>query len=285
MTELVDIYELGTESHLTFKPDNGEQADGMAFAFIQPDGTVIDTPVPEWDAAELEWAVNIVPAQLGLHGFTWAATGPAFVKSGSFFVTASAIAAETDPPTLTDLWVMVPRTRRAVLGPLRAEQTALDDEELYALVADSISRVILVAPDTFGYKLTPTRRDPLYQAPDRWETDKELTEAAQVVVAAQAALEYWTHALLATKTSQTIKDEAQEWSFSISAQQLRDHLKFLQDERDVALEALGGPAAGLETYTSTLLVRDAATARAIEPWVAGSGFGGQDQDWRFGGGW
>jgi hypothetical protein len=177
-------------------------------------------------------------------------------------------------PDLTDVRVLIPRVRRAVDGPTAMSSgsatTTLNDDELVALIADSIAEVVLYEGDLFGATLLVNGRDESYGAPNAWKTDRELTEPEQVVIASQAALHHFFNDLSNLKISERIDQGDRQWEYAISAQALRDRIAALQAARDRALEALGGNEV-FETYSSFLAVRDAATAALIEPWTVGLG--------------
>lgn len=277
-TIAIEEVESGTEVRLEFTSAAGIEYDDVTFEYVKPDGTTDTVATAEVDGV---WSVNFIADDIGLYGFTFSATEPDLKESGTFLVEPTAVGRVI---SATDLRVLVPRMRRALFGPARAAQTALTESEIIDLAADSISRLILLAPDHFGYTLLVAARDPVYGAPSAWETGSELSLAAQTVVATQAVLDYWTHELRTLKVQESIKDEAQEWSWSISAQALRDHLNFLKGERDAALAALAASSPILDQYASFLAVRDATTSRLIEPWVDGvsvGGVGGQAYDPRF----
>lgn len=175
-----------------------------------------------------------------------------------------------------DIRVMVPRVRRAVEG---VEGATLTDDQVKDLVADAVASVILYTGSAFGRQLLVTHRD-AQGIPDEYATDSPLTLPQQTVIAAQAALDHAWKMLVGFKTSETIRDEAQEWSYTVSAQAIRDAMKSLKDERDKALSALDDGT--LAEYSSFVAVRDIQTSRAVEPWVDAAGFGGQEGDVRFG---
>lgn len=101
------------------------------------------------------------------------------------------------------------------------------------------------------------------------------------MIAIQATLNSLWHTLSAMKTSETIRDEAGEWSYTISAQAMRDRFKQLVDERNRALEAVAAQGQVTDFFINTLAVRDAQVAAAIEPFAASCG-GGLEGDYRFG---
>lgn len=181
----------------------------------------------------------------------------------------------TDP---TDVRVLIPRVRRAVDGPEAvgsgSVSATLDDDQVKNIIADAIADVILYTNGVFGTTLEVTARDAYYTAPTEYKTGRELTLTEGAVIAAQAALNFHFYTLRELKVSETITNEAEEWSYSLSATMLKDLLKALQDARDRALDALRDGNPNLDSYISFIAVRDAATSLAIEPWVQGSGYSG-----------
>lgn len=179
-----------------------------------------------------------------------------------------------------DLRVLIPQARRAIDGPTATGSAAatatLDDGQILGVVADATAEVILLTGGFFGYQLEVTERDPDYLAPIAWQTDKERDSNADTVIVMQAAIDYHFRRLSELKTSEEISDEGQTWTYSISAQALRDYLKLLSEQRDKALAAIQATGAPLDTYVSFVHARDLATARLTEPWVDQlGGVGGQ----------
>lgn len=179
----------------------------------------------------------------------------------------------------TDIRVLSPRVQRAVEGVIQSAWT-LNADQVKDLVADALADVILYTGSAFGKTLIVTAVDG-NGAPDEYATSDELTIAEQGVIAAQAALNWFFFRYVGQKVSERIADEGEEWSWAVSANLLTEQLKALIAARDRALEVLEGRA-GIEEYVSFLAVRDCEVARAVEPWAAGAGLGGQQVDYRFG---
>lgn len=135
-----------------------------------------------------------------------------------------------------DIRVLVPRVRRAVEGT--GAPTSLSDDDVKDLVADAIADVILYTGGVFGKDLLVTARDDATHAPSEYATSEPLTLPEGSVIAAQAALTAVYTQLHGLKVQETIRDEGQEWSYSLSASLLRDRVKQLQDARDRALQAV-----------------------------------------------
>lgn len=179
------------------------------------------------------------------------------------------------PVTSTsDLRVLIPRCRRAIDGPRALSSAAVtatyDDSEVLAVVADATAEVILLTggSSVFGYQLVATHRDPFYQAPDQWATDRDLSPEAQDVVIAQAAINVHLHRLREDPlTSEEIADEGQSWKWEKSANLLLAQLKLLADIRDRALELLRAMNAPLDQFISTMAERDLLAASYLEPYV------------------
>lgn len=193
---------------------------------------------------------------------------------------------------LRDTRVLIPRVRRSIEGPDEAGfggsagTPDLTDDEVNALVADAVADVILYSGghSVFGYILEIAERDDYYMAPTAYRTDTEMSLEAQSVIAAQAALNHFTHTLKTLKTSERIADEGQEWEYQIGATVLTEQIKGLREDRDKALKALAGNNVVAEDYINFLAVRDSYTDSLIEPWSDGGlGRGGQNCDPRFGG--
>lgn len=183
---------------------------------------------------------------------------------------------------LRDTRVLIPRVRRALLGPHASGSAAVDnslsDDECNALVADAIADVILYSDGLFGHALEVVARDEIYMAPTAWQTDEALTEAEGSVIVAQAALNHLLYEAKTLKTSEKIADEGQSWEYTVAATTITERIKALREDRDRALEILAAANSVTESYTNFLAVRDSYTARLIEPWSTDSGMGGQSLD-------
>lgn len=183
---------------------------------------------------------------------------------------------------LRDTRVLIPRLRRALDGPTAmssgALSSTLSDEQLNAIGADAIGTVIFYSGSLFGSKLEVSERDSVYQSPTAWFTEPALTEPQVTVVVSQAALDYFFARLTTSesgKTAETIKDEATEWSWEVSAQTVVERLRQLRADRDRALEQLESEDQETDTaWVSFIQTRDATTSRLIEPWLAPGGAGG-----------
>lgn len=179
-----------------------------------------------------------------------------------------------------DIRVLIPRTRRALEGPEGSASASvgstLTDTEVTALIADAISNIILYSGSFFLKTLEVTDRDENYMAPIAWKTSEPLTESEVTVVATQAALDFLFHRVVDMKTSERIRNEAQEWEWTKSAQLLTEWVKALKEARDRALIGLTRANPALDVYVSFLEVRDSHTAGIIEPWTRGGFGGGQE---------
>jgi hypothetical protein len=187
--------------------------------------------------------------------------------------------AVTDP---RDTRVLIPRTRRALEGIEAAgsgfNPSTFSDEAMNAAVADSIANLLLYTGSFFGHQLEVVARDEFYLAPIAWRTSEALTEPEASLVALQAALDFVYVTLVGEKTSQTIRNEGQEWSWTTSAQVLAERLKGLRADRDRAIDVLSTDGAMPEAYFSFLEVRDARVSALIEPWLHGGSQYGQQLD-------
>lgn len=169
---------------------------------------------------------------------------------------------------------IVPRVKRAI-EPAQLG-TPLTDDQLRDVTADAIADVILYTRGGFGHQLLvlETEGDP--PIPTEYGTEIALTFPEQSVVAAQAALGYFIRVIPSLKTSESISDEAQSWSYQISSGALTAQIKALIDDRDRALDAIADSGVGVEGYISFIQVRDRHVSRVIEPWVLGHGGSGQE---------
>lgn len=178
--------------------------------------------------------------------------------------------AVTDP---ADVRVLIPRARRALDGPHATSSAAvsntLNDVEVTNIVADAIADIIFYSGGEFP-SLEVTDRDGYYLAPSGWKTDPALSEPQISVVIAQAALNYFTTSLVTLKSSETIRNADEEWSWSISANALNERIKELRSMRDKAIDQLVSEGGALSVaWVNTLAVRDALTDNLIEPYLTG----------------
>lgn len=185
------------------------------------------------------------------------------------------------PPVedLRDTRVLIPRVRRTLEGALgtgsaNAEASSMTDDQVNAIVADAISDVILSTGGLFGHELVVTARDEMYMAPTAWLIDPALSEDEASIISAQSALNFFFNDLKTLKVGQTIKDEAVEWSYQLSANALLEWLKQLRRTRDEAIERLLANSAPAEGWINLLAERDSYTDSLIEPWASGGGGGG-----------
>lgn len=187
----------------------------------------------------------------------------------------------TDP---RDTRVLIPRLRRALDGPQAMSSAAvsstLSDEQLNAIGADAIGSIIFYSGSLFGAQLQVAERDVMYMAPTAWMTDPALTEPQIAIVVSQAALDYFFSRLSTQeggKTQSLIADESTRWEWQISPQAVVERLRQLRADRDRALEVLAAEDEEADaSWVSFVNVRDAYTARLIEPWVElDRGVGGQ----------
>lgn len=188
------------------------------------------------------------------------------------------------PPVtdLRDTRVLIPRVRRTLEGALgtgsaNAEASSLTDDQVNAIVADAISNVILATGGLWGHQLLVTDRDEMYMAPTAWLIDPALSDDEESVIAAQSALDYFFNDLKTLKVGQTIKDEAVEWSYQLSANALLEWLKQLRKARDEAIARINDTSAPAEGWINLLHERDAYTDSLIEPWAQGGGAGGLNE--------
>lgn len=274
----VHTYKLGSEVRITFTPDNGEQAAGMSFVYLQPDGTT-GTLVPDWNPAAVgdpaHWSVNWKPTQAGLHGYEFVADDPDLGEEGQLWVEAVDVT-RPQPPDPKDLRVVIPRVKRALMGPARLNQDKLTDSEIYALAADAAASAIMLCGGSgpFGSELIGSGHDPIYGAPTVWKTSVALSFAAQEILANEAAIMWFFHQVRDEKISQRIQNEGREWEWAKSSTLLRDHLKSLTDRRDLLLQGMLADAPVVARYVSYLQVRDREVAARIEPFTNAMGVGG-----------
>jgi hypothetical protein len=183
------------------------------------------------------------------------------------------MAATTPDPN--DVAVLIPRVRRAIDGPMATAEnspsTTYSDAELKGVIADAIGEILFYTGGLFPHELNVASRDATYGAPESWTVDPPLTEPESAVVAAQAAINAYFFNLKELKTQETIGDEGQTWSYSISATLVRDQLQYLIRLRDQALAQLEEGSA-LEVYSSFVHTRDVIASAYVEPWIEPGGY-------------
>jgi hypothetical protein len=179
-----------------------------------------------------------------------------------------------------DVRLLIPRTRRALQGPTGSGAVTLQDSQVRDLVADAIASVMWYAPE-WGKVLAVKEKDS-NDIPIEYEITPDLTLPEQTVVAAQAALDFFFHEFKDKKTSETIANEAQQWSYQLSAGVLQAQFNALVEARDRALDMIGGGGATFVAFSSFLHARDCEIAAAIEPFtLEAASVGGMEHDWRF----
>lgn len=180
----------------------------------------------------------------------------------------------------TDIRALVPRVRRA-LGTAGA---SMSDDAVRDATADALADVLLYVGSIFGKTLLVTEKDEATGAPLEYATSDELTLPEASVIAAQAALNHFFHAMSAQKISERMSDEGRTWEWSQSAQLLTEQFRLLVRQRDDAVGLLQQLGVISDAYVSFLAVRDVETARLVEPWSLDGGGGGLELvDYRFGG--
>ncbi len=171
-------------------------------------------------------------------------------------------------PDLTDLKVLLPRARRKVEGPWgnpngRAE---IAEDVLYNMIADACGEIVMLSGSFFHHQLLVKSRDPIAGFPTDWRTDTELTEWESAVITSQVALNYYYYLFRDMKISEAIETEGTKWTYSLSANVLRNYLESLRDERDKAIAGLRVNIPVLDRMASNIRVRDQATVAVIEWW-------------------
>lgn len=167
----------------------------------------------------------------------------------------------------------------------------LNDQEVLNLVADATGELILYTTETFGYQLVVTQTDPFYTAPIGWATDQPRVPAADAAILSQAALDHYFWLIKTLKVTESMKNEAVEWGYSLSASVIGAWIAYLRDNRDKALSALEIINKPDDIYFSTVAERDRLSAAWLEPWVmeigapvpyvGGGGSGPLEYDYRF----
>jgi len=257
----------------------------MEVSIRRPDNTVAVAPstvgVAEVPAGSGSYQATLVwPSPAGRYIVVWDVGDgdPTHVATEVLMVSGS-----TPPMGATDIAVMVPRVRRFVEGPLGASGlppgvAALSAQQLYDLTADSLAEIVLITGGQrgfFGHQILVTGRDPVGLFPTTWATEVMLGEDESVVVACQAALNYFFHAFRGVHTAQAVKNEGTEYTYELGVGVITSQLKMVQAARDMALLGLRLEHPIIDRFNSNIRVRDQATVAILEWWDVNSlGIGG-----------
>lgn len=246
----------GALSVLITRPDGTEETLTFAKAEVHHEG----------EAESGLYYADVETPLVGLYHFRWLDEGQVAFE-GDFEVESKF--AEGETPDLTDLKVLVPRARRKVEGPWGNPngKPPLRDVEIYNMVADACSEIIMLAGKLFRHELKVKTRDPLGGFPTEWRTDTPLEEYEAAIICAQTGLDYYWHVFRTMKISQGVKNEGTEYTYSLSANVLRDYLASLISERDHAVAGLRANVPVLDRFASNIRVRDQATVAALEWWA------------------
>jgi hypothetical protein len=232
---------------------------------------------------------GVAPLVEGSYLLVWDTGGgnPQYFRE---FLQVAAIVSEDDSlettADLTDLMVLVPWAKRACEGPYGAPLGLgeLQNAQLYPMVADACSEIILLSGSLFGHELSVKARDLTGGFPTAWRTDTVLNQWEGAVIITQVALDYLRFLYRDMKTSLSIANEGTEYSYTLSASVIAAYLKQLQSDRDRAIDGLRAHNVVLDRYASNIRVRDQATVAILEWWdtnefdgLGGSGLpGGQE---------
>lgn len=176
-----------------------------------------------------------------------------------------------------DVADLIPRVLRAIYGPLLPASGAVGSPEAEAMLADAIADIILFTEGRWNHTLLVSGRvgGGATGAANAWQVQPTLAPEEETVVVAQAALMYFFHEFKDKKVSETLTQDGRTWTYTLSAQVLREQVLSLRDQRDRALKALMDEHPVLARFVSMLEVRDRLASAVLEPWVAGGVGGGQ----------
>lgn len=260
----------------------------LTVEILNQDQTVHTAPTSEGiaeSAAGVYASTVVAPLELGAYLVRWNTGAGTFDQDLHVIAQPAPVGEGIEPaplepnagPDLRDLRVLVPRARRATEGPWGAPlgKTSLTDDQLYDMVADACAQVILDSGTLFGHEIVVTERDETVGFPKAWRTDAVLTEWESTILSIQTALNYYFFLFRDMKTSETIKNEGTEWTYTLSANVIKNYLESLRAERDKALAGLQLHKPILTRYVSNIRVRDQATVAVLEWWDTQSpGFSG-----------
>lgn len=262
----------GTLSLLVIKP-NGEEGE-YAMGVITHDGTG-------------KYHKNVIAEESGLWHYRWLVSGSA-ADEGTFSVESefdTELEGGAEEPDLTDLRVLVPRAARKMEGPWGNPngRPPLTFTQVYEMIADACAEIKMLSGSFFHHTLKVKSRDPLVGFPTAWQTDTPLEEYESAIVCAQVALNYYYYLFRNMKISESVKNEGTEWTYSLSANVIRNYLESLVKERDDAVAGLRINIPVLDHFASNIRIRDQATVAVLEWWdinspgITGGGLpGGQE---------
>lgn len=254
-------------------------ADLSDYAGTPEDATVLHWLVRDPTGVEEDLSASVVHDGLGHYHLDvqadaagvwyWKVTTEGFVVAadGEFKVEDDYAIVGT-PSAPLDLRVVVPRARRYCEGPYGPPQgkSKLLDSQLYEMVADACGDIILYTGTLFGHKLTVTSRDSRVGFPTGWATEKPLEEWEAALITAQCALNYFFFVFRDMKISSAIRNEGTEYTWSLSANVIRDYIASLRQARDLAITGLMRHHPVLDRFASNIRVRDQATVAVLEWW-------------------
>jgi hypothetical protein len=269
---------------------------GLQLLVLRPDGATDSFTAGQLIHPALgSYGLDYLPQGTGRYAWRWSGDAGAQAAAEGTFEVASIF--EGQVTDIRDLRVLIPACRRAIDGPAAtapdAPAATLSDRAVLALIADATAELILYTQGNaaFGYQLVPTARDPYYMAPVAWATDTQRVPAADAAILSQAALDHYFWAIKLMKVTEGMKNEAVEWSYSLSANVIAAWVQYLIANRDKAIAALQVINAPLDAYVSLVAERDRLSAAWLEPWVTeigapvpyvgGGGSGPLEYDYRF----
>lgn len=171
---------------------------------------------------------------------------------------------------------IVPRVRRAIEGPKAlptGDPDYLSDIQVESLTADAIGDLILYTAGQWPHTLSKGAEEGvtgLYH----YDVDPALEVPEEGLVAAQAALTFYFHAFKDAKVSEDMSNEGQSWSYTLSANVLRDQFKLLRDQRDQALAAVKALHPVMARAASLFHVLDRQTDMVLSGFDRNGGLGG-----------
>ena len=248
-----------------------EDASSLTWLVRDPTGVEADRSSSVQNPSEGVYTLDVTADTQGVWSWRLITDGNVAVAEDSFPVNDE-YATVPDPTAPTDLRVLVPRVRRYCEGPYGPPQgkPALSELQLYEMAADALSEIILYAGHQFPRRLIVTQRDARVGFPTGWATDKTLDEWESTLITTQAALNYYFFVFRDMRTSLSIKNEGTEYSYTLSANVLRDFIANLQSARDLGLKGMMKHNPVLDQVASNIRVRDQATVAILEWWDTNS---------------
>jgi hypothetical protein len=165
-----------------------------------------------------------------------------------------------------DVRMLIPQIRRRLDPgvPTASAASGLTDEDVRDIAADAVNERVLIGGTSFPYVVSVASADGNTGLPVEYLVDPELPLALQQLVSIQAALGQVFSELRGLVSQEKISSEGASWEVTRSVQTLRDKVKWLQDERNLALKEARQVIPTLDTVFNILAARTSTIDAEIE---------------------